>query len=105
MGFPTANFNFDEHKLIPKCGVYATKTYIGDKVFRSITNVGSHPTFGFDGINCETHIIGYDGDLYDAVIKVEFYEYLRDIIKFSDKNELADQLKNDIKRTEEVLKL
>lgn len=105
MGFPTANFDFDENKIIPKYGVYATKTYIDNEVFPSVTNVGPHPTFDYDKPNCETHVIGYDGDLYDKEIRVEFHDYIREIVKFSDKNELSVQLEKDVNKAKEVLKL
>ena len=105
MGFPTANFDFDDNKIVPKFGVYVTKTFIDDVVFPSVTNVGPHPTFDYDKTNCETHVIGYEGDLYGKEIKVEFIDRIRDIVKFADAKELSDQLKNDVKYAKEVLKV
>ena len=105
LGFPTANFDFDNNKLIPKCGVYATKTYIGDLCYPSVTNVGTHPTFNYNSINCETYIIGLEDDIYGKEIKIEFYEFIREIQSFSSKEELISQLNNDVTKAKEVLKI
>lgn len=99
IGIPTANLNFEANKIIPQNGVYSTKTHIDGKIYESVTNIGSHPTFGDSTVNAETHIIGFDGDIYGRQIKVEFYKYLRGISAFSSVEELIVQIKSDIDTT------
>ena len=47
-------------------------------------------------VNCETHIIGFDGWLYGKNVRVEFYKRLRDEIRFSDVDALGAQIRRDI---------
>ncbi|MBQ9703194.1 MAG: bifunctional riboflavin kinase/FAD synthetase [Clostridia bacterium] len=97
MGTPTINQHIPEIKVSPKRGVYITECEIGEDVYPSITNVGSRPTTDGDSApeNIETHIIGFDGDLYSSYIRVNFYKRLRDEKKFSSLEELTKQIAND----------
>ncbi len=96
LGFPTANIAVNESKLMPKSGVYLTKTIIDGQEFLSITNIGAKPTFDIDESSIETHIIDFCGDLYDKTISVEFVCLIRNIKKFSTLDSLKDQLNTDI---------
>lgn len=97
MGTPTINQLIPESKVKPKKGVYITECEIGEDVYPSVTNVGSRPTTDGDGAfeNMETHIIGYDGNLYSSYIKVNFYKFLRDEIKFDSLDALISQIERD----------
>lgn len=94
-GFPTANINMPSGLVIPMPGVYKTRTVIGGKEYTAITNVGSKPTFAVEEKNIETHIIGFDGDLYGKNIRVEFLRLLRGICAFKNSDELKKQLETD----------
>ena len=96
MGFPTANMNLAKEKLKPQSGVYYTNVTLGGKKYPCITNVGTHPTFDDYSVNVETHIIGFNGDLYGKTIVVEFMDKIRDIVKFNSKEEIAAQLTKDV---------
>jgi riboflavin kinase/FMN adenylyltransferase len=96
IGFPTANIFVRDEIAVPYKGVYiiTIKTEAG-KNYAGITNVGSNPTFGSNPVSVETHIIGWDDDLYGKWIKVEFHERIRDERTFSDATSLADQIRSD----------
>lgn len=97
IGFPTANMNPDREKLLPLRAVYYTNVNVDGKVYPAISNIGTHPTFDDYNDNIETHIIGLDADLYDKVLTVEFLDKIRDISKFSTKEEFVAQLNKDVK--------
>ena len=97
LGIPTVNINFQCDKVRPRQGVYITKTMFDGQSFLSITNVGAKPTFSDSQENIETHILDYDGDLYNRKIKIEFYDFLRPVKSFQTKKELISQIKSDIK--------
>jgi riboflavin kinase/FMN adenylyltransferase len=96
IGFPTANLSYDPVRLVPAKGVYSTLTHVSDMVFKSVTNIGVNPTFDGTDLSVETHILDFDRDIYGEKISVEFLLRLRDEQKFSDVNELIDQIKKDI---------
>jgi len=96
LGFPTANLSFNHKKIIPKYGVYITKTYIGKKAYWGVTNIGQNPTFQTGGLYLETHLIDYEGDLYGKRMKIEFLFRLREEKTFHRIEDLKNQVYKDI---------
>lgn len=96
IGFPTANVKpADEHKLVPSRGVYITMTTVENVQHRSMTNIGTRPTVDGTTEHVETHLIAYDGDLYNKNVAVRFHKRLRDEQKFSGLDALKAQLERD----------
>lgn len=96
LGFPTANLLWASHKVIPKIGVYATKTQVAGKWYESMTSVGYNVTIGQpEQIFIESHIFNFKQDIYDQPIKIKWYKYTRGEIKFSGLEELKKQLEKD----------
>lgn len=91
-GFPTANVVYPNRKINLGYGVYAVQ--VG--THRGIANYGSRPTFGEENAVLEVYIDGFEGDLYGKTIRIDFLKKLRDIHKFSSKEELKAQLERDI---------
>lgn len=97
IGFPTANINIDQDYIIPKQGVYITKTVFNNEIFQSVTNIGYNPTFdGIENLCIETHILDFDSHIYGKKIEVFFLKRLRSEKKFKTVNELIKQLKKDV---------
>lgn len=103
IGFPTANI-IPEEELFPKDGVYVTQVMACGKIYDSVTNVGSNPTFDDVVRRIETYIYDFDGDLYDKEIEVFFVERLREEIKFDNISELESRIKKDIELANLILK-
>jgi len=96
IGFPTANLDPDDpNKLIPADGVYATRVWIENVPYSSMTNIGVRPTVDGKSHKIETHIIDFEGDLYGQIIKLEFISPIREEMKFSGLLELKEQLGHD----------
>lgn len=100
LNVPTANLIPEEDKLLPPFGVYVTKTTVFDKdgqVYGGITNVGCKPTIeGVNPVGVETHLFGFDDQIYGARIKVEFLDMVRPEQKFHSLEELKEQMLKDI---------
>ena len=96
IGFPTANVESETGIILPADGIYATWTQADGKTYPSATNIGFRPTFGAGGRKMETHIFDYDGDLYNAKIRVAFDRKLRGEIKFDGVDALVNQLHVDV---------
>ena len=97
MGFPTANIQPDSpEQIVPATGVYATRLSVeGGPWLKSMTNIGTNPTFGRTQTTIETHVIDFDGDLYGRRVRLEFRRRLRDERKFASADELRRQLEAD----------
>lgn len=93
LGFPTANLNIAENKLIPAIGVYAVMTELG----AGIMNIGRRPTLN-NGTNLsiEVHIMNYEGNLYGKELHLSFIERIREEKKFASLEELKAQIQEDI---------
>lgn len=100
LGFPTANL-YPQNRVIPANGVYVTGTLIDGQWRRSVTNVGTRPTFETaTEPSVETFVIDWSGDLYGDVIRVRFLYRLRDEKKFESLESLKAQVEKDVARAE-----
>lgn len=96
IGTRTANVSANSDIVVPKHGVYHTNTIVNGKIYKSITNIGLNPTFNGSKISIETHIISFDGYLYDSEIEVEFLKWQRKEKRFNSIDDLKLQIKYDI---------
>lgn len=95
--FATANIKPDKSKALILCGVYYTNTEIDGIKYKSVTNFGNKPTLNNKTETlCETHILGYSGNLYGKIIVVEFLKRIRGIEKFGNTKDLKIQIEKDI---------
>jgi riboflavin kinase/FMN adenylyltransferase len=88
---PTINIELFKHYVIPKPGVYITKT----NSFLSLTFIGIRSTD--NNFSIETHIIEKNFQT-KKLIEIEFIEFLRENRKFKNINELKLQIQKDIKK-------
>jgi riboflavin kinase/FMN adenylyltransferase len=101
IGFPTANLA-TENELVPPHGVYATTLMVDGVVHAGLTNIGLRPTFGETEPTIETHLLGYQGDLYGKRVRLGFVLRLRDERRFEDVDALRAQIDADRRRAERL---
>jgi riboflavin kinase/FMN adenylyltransferase len=104
LGFPTANLDVPRRMLLPGEGVYAGKAYLEGTGFVAAINVGTNPTFGAEPLHAEAFLLEYEGELRGDPISVEFWERLRDEIRFESADDLARQIKEDVERTRALVR-
>lgn len=103
LGMATANLKLP-NRVLPPSGVYASKTKCMNKWIPSISYFGKAPTFKGETFFLETHIMEPVGSLYDQVITVDIVKWLRNEIVFDSKEELIDQMKQDLINATHVLR-
>lgn len=96
LGFKTANIKPKRDQIIPKTGVYITKTEIDKKTYNSATYIGTSPTISKSSPTIETYIFDFNKDIYGKKIKILFKKRLRDEIKFKNIDELINAIQKDI---------
>ena len=96
-GCPTANIVPEADRKLPPDGVYFSRTLIGGREYKSVSNLGVKPTIEADGgqRSIETNIFDFDGDLYGRDIAVSFEHFSRTESRFATKEELFDQIRRD----------
>ena len=101
LGFPTANLHMEDvAKMLPAPGVYVARVRVEGSVeiMRAVTNIGLRPTFQGHGMAIETHVIGYEGDLYGKRMLVALVHRLREERKFENTSFLVSQMYEDVRQ-------
>jgi len=98
IGFPTCNIDIHNY-ILAKPGVYAVKVLKENstKYLQGIANLGYRPTFNQKKILLEVHLFNFSGNLYNKLLSVEFYKFIRREKKFKSVNQLKAQIKTDLK--------
>ncbi|MCL2676026.1 MAG: riboflavin biosynthesis protein RibF [Firmicutes bacterium] len=97
MGYPTANLRPCD-RLLPKFGVYKSRTILDGEIFNSLTSVGDKPTFDDHSVTVETFVDGDVFNLYNKTIHVELIDFLRPLNKFASVSKLKAQIKKDLEK-------
>jgi riboflavin kinase/FMN adenylyltransferase len=105
IGYPTANIDTSNY-LIPRKGVYATKTLVDGVWYDSMSSIGHNPTLNCrSDLSVESNLFDFNQDIYGKEITTVFIKRLRDEIKFDSIDDLVHQIDQDKKDTIEILKL
>ena len=97
LGFATANIVPVAYAALPADGVYAGRAILEDGVeWACAISVGTPPTFPEARDYLEAHLIGFDGDIYDQTVMLEFFEKLRDQQAYGSLEELVAAIGSDV---------
>ena len=96
LGFATINQSLTVPVRILLRGVYAASVTLDGIDYPAVTNLGARPTVLQPEEAAETHIIGFEGDLYGKTVSVRFLKYLRPQYKFENIGQLQKQVKKDV---------
>lgn len=94
MGFPTANLDACGIEHIEN-GVYYSQVRLNNRLYNAMSNVGTRPSVDGRSRLLETHIFGFEGDLYGQTLEVDLKEKIRDERRFTSLDELQQQLEKD----------
>ena len=84
LAYPTANIDLqNQHKIVPKQGVYLVKSKLKGRVVYGMMNIGTKPTFDTTMPSIEVHFLDWNGDLYGQAVQVELLKWVREERKFS----------------------
>jgi len=103
IGYPTANIETENIKLLPKKGAYIVETFINDQQYKGMLSVGTNPTVNGDKLTVEVYILDFEGDIYDEKITVKFRDFLHEEIKFEGLEKLIERLDEDKSLTENFI--
>jgi riboflavin kinase/FMN adenylyltransferase len=98
LGFPTANLEAVD-TLIPDLGVYAGVAHQGENAFAAAVHIGPNPTFGESIRKIEAHLLDFHDSIYGEPLELSFLARIRDVVTFSDSDQLKQQLASDLETT------
>jgi riboflavin kinase / FMN adenylyltransferase len=105
LGYPTANLRTWPRLLLPGQGIYAGVAELQDgSRYLAAIDVGTNPTFGTEPLHVEAFLLDFpDDELRGDKLTVEFWERLRDEVKFDSIDELVAAIAEDVERTRAVI--
>ena len=103
LGFPTANVEVGPDMAVPGNGIYATLAYVDGERHMAATSIGTRPTFDGKGRTIEAFLLGFDKNLYNRQLRLEFVQRLRDELKFERVDDLLKQMELDVEQTRTLL--
>ena len=103
LGFPTANIEVGPSMAIPGNGIYATIAVVDGERHMAATSIGTRPTFDGKGRTIEAFLLGFDKNLYNRQLRLEFVHRLRDELKFESVDDLLKQMELDVEQTRTLL--
>ena len=101
IGYPTANIEVDELKLLPKKGAYIVEVYVKNKFYKGMLSIGTNPTVNGDKLTVEVYILDFNEYIYGENITVKFRDFLHEEIKFESLEKLIERLDEDKRLTKE----
>lgn len=106
MGFSTANLIVPANRQTLAEGVYGGYAYVNGIKYRAAIAVGTSPVFEDQTkATMEVHILDFNQDIYGDQITVEFFDYIRPMIKFDSVDELIKTILANIEHVRTTLPL
>ncbi|HIZ82135.1 MAG TPA: bifunctional riboflavin kinase/FAD synthetase [Candidatus Mediterraneibacter pullistercoris] len=97
LGFPTMNIEPEEHKILPRFGVYACRVRIDGRWYHAVGNAGIKPTVTDERRRLlEVFVYGYEGDAYGKEVTAQFCDFERPETKFGSLEELRERVMGDM---------
>ncbi|MEZ0235484.1 MAG: bifunctional riboflavin kinase/FAD synthetase [Actinomycetota bacterium] len=104
LGYPTANLRTWPRLLLPGQGIYAGVAELHGRRYRTAIDVGTNPTFGVEPLHVEAFLLDFEGDeLQGEPLAIEFWERLRDEIRYDSIDELIAAIADDVDRTRAIV--
>jgi riboflavin kinase/FMN adenylyltransferase len=96
LGFPTINLKIAEEKIVPFNGVYAVTCIVRGNEYMGMMNVGTRPTFdNLPNKVIEINLFDFTREIYGETVSVTVFDFIRDEVHFSNKEDLIEQLHLD----------
>ncbi len=99
LGFPTLNIDIPGELLLPRKGVYVSRTRIDGREYKSVTNIGQNPTVERAVPRAESHLLDFSGEGYGREAEITLLHFLRPEQAFPDVEALQRQIRQDTEET------
>ncbi len=110
IGFPTANLEVSDDKLLPRHGVYSVRVWTNNDTLPAtspqigVMNLGCRPTVdNTPQTTLEIHLLDWSGDLYGQTLTITLEQFLRPEQKFASLDELKQQIAQDCLTTRQLV--
>ncbi|HBE03535.1 MAG: hypothetical protein A2096_00825 [Spirochaetes bacterium GWF1_41_5] len=94
LGFPTINIIPPDDLLLPPDGAYIISALINRRSFPGAAFVGTKKEKKI----IEAHLLNFSNLVYNQYVRIEFYQFLRTLIKTQNNDELKKLISNDVEK-------
>lgn len=105
LDYPTLNLEVIPVKLLPQDGVYSVTTGLEETRYQGMMYIGPKFTFDEHARTIEVHLFDVEGAPPVSEVKVWLERWIRAPRKFSNPEQLRDQLRSDEKRIKDMLRM
>lgn len=102
LGWPTANIDWSDRKLLPAQGVYSCTARVKDRMYRGMMFIGVNMLNPAKKLSVEANLFDFDEDIYGEVVTLYPQWYIRDNQKFDSVEKLSAKIADD---KDEILRL
>jgi riboflavin kinase/FMN adenylyltransferase len=96
LGFPTANLDIAQEKLIPPQGVYGSIVRHDGADHRAVISIGDKATFGAHDVAVEVYILDFDRSIYGEQLTAQNFAFVREQRRFENAVALVEQIQRDV---------
>lgn len=104
MGWPTANIEWSERKLLPSQGVYACMAAVNGDTCQGMMFIGVNMLNPDKTVSVEANLFDFNREIYGADMTVWPMDFIRPNGRFSSTAELSDQIGKDKENIVHMLK-
>jgi riboflavin kinase/FMN adenylyltransferase len=104
MGWPTANVDWSERKLLPPQGVYSCMAAVNGDMHQGMMFIGVNMLNPEKTVSVEANLFAFDRDIYDADMTVFPLDFVRPNTRFPSTAELSAQIGKDKERIIDLLR-
>lgn len=105
LGFPTANLDYTDNRLLLPDGVYAALVCIegSNQIYSAAVFIGTPSTFEASQRAVEAHLLDYHADLYGMTLTLTLKSRIRETKTFASVSELTQAIEQDISQIRAIL--
>ncbi len=103
IGFPTLNIEIPQELLLPRKGVYISRTRINGKEYGSVTNIGRNPTVEQAVPRAESYLFNFSAEAYGQEAEITLLDFLRPEQQFGNLEALQAQIRQDTEKAKQYL--
>jgi riboflavin kinase/FMN adenylyltransferase len=97
LGFPTANLDVPDYKLLPAEGVYICSAVHEGRSYNGLLSIGKRPTVTqSQEVTTEVYLQEFEKDIYGSHLQVNVKHRIRGNVKFESVDVLKSQMQKDL---------
>lgn len=105
LSYPTVNLDVNVLPETLRKGVYASWVKVGEKTYPAAAHFGPRLVKKETKDILEIYILDFSADIYGEEVSFSLEKHIRDAMNFSDFSSLKNQIKLDIEKVEEILRV